>query len=454
MRGWRLTFVVATLALFATFGAPAETINVTPAATGGGSTSPGGSSGQLQYNNAGSFGGFTLGGDCTLSQPNITCAGFAKTANNLSDLANAATARTNLGLGTAATQNIGTSGASVPLLNGNNTYSGTANFTSTFSISGQAETFPASGSLVGTTDAQTLTNKTMVAPILGVASETSFAVTGTAGAGFGEYPTQSSPPTAPATGYRAFADSTGRQSWIRASDGFVRTWDATLTASRVYTLPDATTTVVGTDVTQTVTNKTIAFASNTLTGVAPLASPTFTGTVTLPAGTANAPGLVLGSTMDGWFANGSGQFTWETGSVGKFNFISSQFRISSDATIRFGSSTDVTLGSMDTGLSRDSAGVIDVGTGAQGSKAGSINLTNLTASGYGMFGSATPLILTAGAIGYAKITPSSSAPGAAGAKEEWVCGTNSGTAKKIAYAGTSATPVTMMDNVGSGVTGC
>lgn len=36
-------------------------------------TPPGGSSGQLQYNNAGAFGGFTLGGDCTLSQPNITC---------------------------------------------------------------------------------------------------------------------------------------------------------------------------------------------------------------------------------------------------------------------------------------------------------------------------------------------------------------------------------------------
>jgi hypothetical protein len=38
--------------------------------------------------------------------------------------------------------------------------------------------------------------------------------------------------------------------------------------------------IVGTTDTQTLTNKTIAFASNTLTGVAPLASPTFTGTVT------------------------------------------------------------------------------------------------------------------------------------------------------------------------------
>lgn len=35
----------------------------------------------------------------------------------------------------------------------------------------------------------------------------------------------------------------------------------------------------------------------------------------------------------------------------------------------------------DTNISRDSAGVLDIGTGAQGSKAGSINLTNLTATG-------------------------------------------------------------------------
>jgi hypothetical protein len=39
----------------------------------GGSAAAGGSSGQLQYNNGGSLGGFTLGGDCTFSVPNTTC---------------------------------------------------------------------------------------------------------------------------------------------------------------------------------------------------------------------------------------------------------------------------------------------------------------------------------------------------------------------------------------------
>ena len=81
-------------------------------------------------------------------------------------------------------------------------------------------------------------------------------------------------------------------------------------------------------------------------------------------------------------------------------------------------------------------------------------VASLRASGYAMIGSATPLALTAGAIGFTKITASGSAPGAAGAKEEWVCGTGAGTAKKIAYAGTSATAVTIVDNVGTGVTGC
>jgi hypothetical protein len=54
---------------------------------------------------------------------------YAFRANNLSDLASASTARTNLGLTTAATTTLGTSGATIPLLNTANTHSGLATFT-------------------------------------------------------------------------------------------------------------------------------------------------------------------------------------------------------------------------------------------------------------------------------------------------------------------------------------
>lgn len=71
-----------------------------------------------------------------------------------------------------------------------------------------------------------------------------------------------------------------------------------------------------------------------------------------------------------------------------------------------------------------------------------------------MVGSLTNLTLAAGEVGLSKITASGTAPGAAGLKLGAVCGTNAGSAKIIAYAGTSTTPVTVIDNVGSGVTGC
>lgn len=44
---------------------------------------------------------------------------------------------------------------------GNNTWTGTNNFTGTFQIGGITQTFPASGNLVGTSDTQTLTNKSI-----------------------------------------------------------------------------------------------------------------------------------------------------------------------------------------------------------------------------------------------------------------------------------------------------
>lgn len=55
-------------------------------------------------------------------------------SDNLSGLVSTSAARTNLGLGTASTYSTGTSGATVPLLNGNNTFSGSVTFSGALSI--------------------------------------------------------------------------------------------------------------------------------------------------------------------------------------------------------------------------------------------------------------------------------------------------------------------------------
>lgn len=61
-------------------------------------------------------------------------------ANNGSEFTNTTTFRTNIGLGTSATINTGTSGATIPLLNGNLTFSGTLSFTGAGTYTG-ATTF-------------------------------------------------------------------------------------------------------------------------------------------------------------------------------------------------------------------------------------------------------------------------------------------------------------------------
>lgn len=130
-----------------------------------------------------------------------------------------------------------------------------------------------------------------------------FTVSGTGGAGFLELPAQSSNASAPsASGFRLFAGSTGSFNWVRknGSDTYVRTFDATLTADRTYTLQDA--------------SSTIAMYSNNLSVFSSTTSAQFAGVVSDETGTgaavfATSPSFttpVLGTPTSGTLTNCTG----------------------------------------------------------------------------------------------------------------------------------------------------
>jgi hypothetical protein len=94
----------------------------------------------------------------------------------------------------------------------------------------------------------------------------------------------------------------GDLSLLGATSGYLLLNASSVAGANTATFPAATDTVVELTQTQTLTGKTIAFGSNTLTGVAPLASPIFSGTITGPdAGTWGSSGI----TATGLNANNS-----------------------------------------------------------------------------------------------------------------------------------------------------
>jgi hypothetical protein len=71
---------------------------------------------------------------------------FLQAGNNLADVPSPSSARNNLGLGGAATQNTGTSGAVLPFLNGANSWSGAQTFNAASAFNGKVTLFAGSAS--------------------------------------------------------------------------------------------------------------------------------------------------------------------------------------------------------------------------------------------------------------------------------------------------------------------
>ena len=364
------------------------------AAFPGGVAGASGVNGQLQYNVGGVLGGFTLAGDCTFAVPNVVCtktggvafgsaatqassafdasglataaqaaaiAASAQRAANLSDLANPGTARTNLGLAPVAASGSAadlSGNLAVARLNG-----GTGASPSTFWRGDGSWAAAGVGSVTGVT---------FTGGIVSIANPTSapaFTIAGTPG------------------GVVYFS---GAATWASSAAGAAATpmlWGGAGNAPTGAGSLSVTNAGTATE-TWTLYNATPTTGTTTLTlrngAVNPEANPILKflkndGTL---AGSAYISGdgvlfkmatlCLFGGNTQGLFCNGS-TVEISNRTIGVL--------MSSASPLSWTNTSSASTGTVDTGLTRDSAGVVDVGNGVAGNTSGSMKLTNLTMSG-------------------------------------------------------------------------
>jgi hypothetical protein len=196
-------------------------------------------------------------------------------------------------------------------------------------------------------------------------------------------------------------------------------------------------------------------------------SPTFTGVVGFAAGLSGAPSINLGSATTGLFASAANRIDFSISGNGILR-IAGTTVVTNSVVGGFGTSNSngtmaYQLGGYGTnyfGLAPTTNDASCLGWNPGGAGQGTMTcaitwtdnaaVTIAPSAGVVMLGSGTAAAGNTGEVGMPKITASGSAPGAAAAKMEWTVGTNGGTCKLISYAGTSTTPVTIVDNVGGG----
>ncbi len=122
-------------------------------------------------------------------------------------------------------------------------------------------------------------------------------------------------------------------------------------------------------------------AQGSIGGFLPLSGGTVTGALGVPVGAAALPGIFQAGTPGSgiWFRTTSTVNVSPSGS-NRWEFGTSYFTGGSSTVIGFVSSA-APGGNPDTGLSRVSAGIVAVGTGSQGSTAGTMRAAALAAGG-------------------------------------------------------------------------
>jgi hypothetical protein len=139
-------------------------------------------------------------------------------------------------------------------------------------------------------------------------------------------------------------------------------------------------------------------------GLAPLASPNFTGVVTLPVGAAGTPSLAFtGDLTTGIFHNAASTVDFAIAGVRRFSIGAGTVSIFAGSPTIFlsGNSALLAMGaSNDAGVSRLAANSVAIGNGTAGNASGAINVAKAVVSGATWSsGAVTPNTNVVGSIG-------------------------------------------------------